>query len=61
MATEWDSILENSGFMTDNFVIVLTKCFCVVTALAQRTHAILMCRRKVGSGDCVIETETRYV
>lgn len=61
MATEWDGILENSGFIKD-FVIVLTKCFCVVTALAQRAHAILVCWRKVGSGDCsVIETETRQV
>lgn len=59
MATEWDSILENIGFIM-NFV--LTRCFCVVTALAQRTHGVLMCGRKVGSGDCnVPETETRYM
>lgn len=57
MATEWDNSLENNGYITD-FVIVLTRCFCVVTALAQRTHAVLMCSKKVGS---VIETETRQV
>lgn len=61
MATEWDSILENSGFIM-NFVIALTKCFCVVTALAQGTHAALMSGRKVRSRDCsVTETETRHV
>lgn len=59
MATEWDSILENSGLIV-NFVIVLTKCFCVVIALAQRTHAVLMYGRKVGNGDCNV-TETRHV
>lgn len=51
------SPLENSGFRMD-FVILLTKCFCVVTDFVRGTHAV--CPYVLGEKWGVV-TETRYM